>query len=119
MAIINCPGCGRRISDKSTFCAHCELPLGEMSREDVSRLKRRRWRRRVWQAKNVTYAAMTALVGGMLWWFLVEPQGWILPPPVVPIVLIFLGAAAYVAGRVWLFWLRMKRNRPDTSPGGH
>ncbi|WP_376691878.1 hypothetical protein [Wenzhouxiangella sp. EGI_FJ10409] len=113
MALINCPGCGRRISDKSVFCAHCELPLGEMSNEDVSRLKRRRWRRHVWQAKNITYVAMTALVGGMLWWFLVEPQGWVLPPPILPIGLIILGAVGYLVGRVRLFWLQLKRNRPQ------
>jgi len=113
MALINCPGCGRRISDKSTFCAHCELPLGEMSSADLDRLKLRRWRRRVWQAKNVTYGAMTALVLGAIWWFLVEPQGWELPPPAVAVVLVVLGALSYLAGRVWLFWLQLKRNRPD------
>ncbi|NBD96232.1 MAG: hypothetical protein GVY11_07150 [Gammaproteobacteria bacterium] len=112
MAIINCPGCGQRVSDKSTFCAHCELPLGEMSHEDIVRVEHRRWRRRVWQAKNITYAAMTALVIGALWWFLVEPQGWTMPPPWAAAGLIVLGAVAYLAGRVRLFWLQMKRNRP-------
>lgn len=113
MAIINCPGCGRRISDKSTFCAHCELPLDEMSQEDVNRLKLRRWRRRVFQAKNATYLAMTALVVGALWWWLAEPQGWEMPPPVVAIVLAALGAVGYVGARGWLFWLKLRRNRPD------
>jgi hypothetical protein len=112
MAIINCPNCSKRISDKSTFCAHCELPLGEMSEEDLHRLELRRWRRRVWHAKNVTYLAMTALVVGAIWWWLAEPEGWVLPPPVLPISLIALGGVAYLAGRVWLLWLRMKSNRP-------
>jgi len=113
MAIINCPGCGRRISDKSKFCTHCELPLGEMSQKDVDQLKRRNWRRRVWRAKNVTYAAMTALVVGLIWWYVQEPVGWLLPPPVVPTLLIFLGTLAYAIARIRLFWLRLKRNRPD------
>lgn len=110
---MNCPGCGRRISDKSTICAHCELPLGEVSEEDIARMRLRRWRKQVWQSKNVTYLAMTALVVGAIWWWLVEPQGWTLPPPVLPIGLIGLGGVAYVAGRGWLLWLQMKRNRPD------
>ncbi len=110
---MNCPGCGRRISDKSTFCAHCELPLGEMTKEDVDRLKRRRWRRRVWQSKNATYLAMTALVVGAIWWWLAEPEGWTLPPPYLPIGLIVLGGLGYLGGRAWLFWLRLKRNRPE------
>lgn len=112
MAIINCPGCGRRISDKSTFCAHCELPLQEMSEEDIARLEARRWRKRVWQSKNVTYLSMTSLVVGAIWWWLAEPEGWTMPPPILPISLIVLGGVAYVAGRAWLFWLRMKKNRP-------
>jgi hypothetical protein len=117
MALINCPNCGKRISDQSTFCAHCELPLGEMSEADVARLEVRRWRRLVWQSKNVTYAAMTALVVGAIWWWLAEPQGWTLPPPVLPIGLIVLGGVAYLAGRVWLFWLKMERNRPRRPRG--
>lgn len=117
MALINCPNCGKRISDQSTFCAHCELPLGELSEADVTRLEARRWRRRVWQSKNVTYAAMTALVIGAIWWWLAEPQGWTLPPPVLPIGLIVLGGVAYLAGRVWLFWLKMERNRPRRPRG--
>lgn len=113
MAIINCPNCSKKISDKSSFCTHCELPLGEMSEEDVGRMQRRRWRKRVWQSKNLTYAAMTALVVGAIWWWFTEPQGWALPLPVLPTGLIILGGVAYVSGRGWLFWLRLKRNRPD------
>ena len=113
MAIINCPNCSKRISDKSSFCEHCDMPLRELSEEDLARMQRRRWRKRVWQSKNVTYAAMTLLVVGALWWYLTEPLGWTVPAPLLPVGLIGLGAAAYLAGRVWLFWLRMKKNRPD------
>lgn len=113
MAIINCPGCSRRISSKTSFCPHCELALGEMSEADAARLKYRRWRRRIFQARNITYAAMTALVIGALWWWLAEPQGFSMPPPAVAVVLVVVGAAGYVAARGWLFWLKMKRNRPE------
>lgn len=67
----------------------------------------------MWQSKNITYLAMTALVVGTMWWWLVEPQGWILPPPILPIGLIVVGGLAYLTGRARLFWLRLKRNRPD------
>jgi len=113
MAIINCPGCGRRISDQRTVCTHCELPLGEVTEEDLSRIRRRRWRYRVWQAKNLTYLGMAALVAGVIWWWVSGPEGWTLPLPMLPIVLIGLGLLTYLGGRAWLFWLRMRRNRPD------
>lgn len=113
MAIINCPGCSRRISDKVTVCPHCDLALGEMSEQDVQRAAQRRWRQRVYIAKNVTYIAMTLLIIGAVWWWLVEPEGWVLPPPIGGISLVIIGIAAYLVGRVWLFWLKMRRNRPS------
>lgn len=29
MALINCPECGKEISDKSEMCIHCGYPLAE------------------------------------------------------------------------------------------
>jgi hypothetical protein len=113
MAIINCPGCGRRISDQRTICTHCELPLGEVSDEDLRRIQHKRWRKRTWQAKNVTYIGMAVLMAGIFGWWLIEPTGWSLPLPPVPIVLLALGVLIYLCGRGWLFWLRMRRNRPQ------
>lgn len=31
MALINCPECGKKISDKSTHCIHCGLPMEEIN----------------------------------------------------------------------------------------
>jgi hypothetical protein len=42
------------------LCPHCALPLSEMSDEDVQRMEVRNWRKRVYQASNLTYLAMTA-----------------------------------------------------------
>lgn len=114
MAIIHCPGCSRRISNKFNVCPHCELPLGEMTAEELDRVAHRRWRKRLYQAANLTYVAMTLLIVGAVWWWLAAPEGWVLPPPVGAIALVMIGVAAYLAGRVWLFWLRMRRNRPGS-----
>lgn len=112
MAIINCPRCGKRISDLSKVCAHCSLPLGEMSEHDIEQLERQRWRKRIYIARNVTYLGMTALVVGAIWWFMVGTGGLVLPPPPLSVVLLALGVVVYLGGRGWLLWLRMKRNRP-------
>ncbi|QOC22414.1 hypothetical protein IC757_15605 [Wenzhouxiangella sp. AB-CW3] len=112
MAIIHCPGCNQRISSVAKACPHCDLPLGEMSDEDVRKLELRRWRKRVHRASNLTYMAMAAIIIGILWWWMSSPVAWQLPPPVVTIILVIFGGAGYVGGRVWLFWLRMRRNRP-------
>ncbi len=112
MAIIHCPGCSRRISNQVNICPHCELPLAELSDADAQRMEMRRWRKRIYQAANLTYLAMTALIAGAVWWWLVEPSGWVLPPPIPAIGLVLVGVITYVIGRGWLLWLRLPRNRP-------
>lgn len=112
MAIIHCPGCNRRISNMVRICPHCELPLGELTEQEIHKLEMRRWRKRVYQATNVTYLAMAAIIIGVLWWWMTSPTAWQLPPPAMAVVLIVFGLVAYVVGRSWLFWLRMGKNRP-------
>lgn len=112
MAITQCPGCKRRISDQMKVCPHCDLQLGELSDEDVKQLERRRWRKRLYQAANVTYVAMSLLIIGAIWWWLSGEGGWDFPPPAGAVLLVALGVLGYFLGRGWLFWLRMPRNRP-------
>jgi hypothetical protein len=94
-------------------CPHCELPLGEMTEDDVRQLEIRRWRKNVYRATNVTYMAMAAMIVGILWWWMTSPTAWQLPPPAAAVVLIVFGLVGYAGGRSWLFWLRMRRNRPE------
>jgi len=110
MAIINCPGCGQRVSDKAKACPHCQLPPGEASEQDLQRLVLRRWRKRMYRAQNIAYLGMAALIGGGVWWWLGASPGGIAPMPAV--ALIAVGVLAYAGGRGWLFWLKMKSNRP-------
>jgi hypothetical protein len=39
MALVDCPSCGKKISDKSKTCQHCEFALGQASTEDINRKK--------------------------------------------------------------------------------
>ena len=94
-------------------CPHCELPLGEMTDEDVRKLEIQRWRKRVYRTTNITYMAMAAIIIGVLWWWMSSSAAWQLPPPAVTIVLVIFGGVGYVVGRGYLFWLRMRRNRPE------
>ncbi|MFQ3234537.1 MAG: hypothetical protein ACI9C4_000088 [Paraglaciecola sp.] len=37
MALVDCPSCNKKISDKSPLCSHCGLSVGEPTSEDLSR----------------------------------------------------------------------------------
>ncbi len=112
MAIIRCPECNERISSLAPTCPHCEAPQGERTDEDRLRIRQRHWRKLIYRATNVVYAAMTMLVVGAIWWWMIEPQGWALPPPASALGLVVFGAAVYLVGRAWLLWLKLPRNRP-------
>ncbi|MGS2722053.1 hypothetical protein [Paraglaciecola aestuariivivens] len=37
MALIDCPSCNKKISDKAQSCQHCDFTLGNASSEDIAR----------------------------------------------------------------------------------
>lgn len=115
MAIINCPNCGKRVSDQAQACSHCDLPLGELSEHDLQRLEHRNWRKRMYRAQNISYLGMAALVAGGIWWWAAAGARGMVPLPAA--VLIAAGVITYAGGRGWLFWLKMKRNRPGAGRG--
>jgi hypothetical protein len=39
MALVDCPSCNKKISDKANSCQHCGLALGNASGEDIMRKK--------------------------------------------------------------------------------
>lgn len=113
MAIIRCPGCGRRVSSLARHCSHCDTPFSRLSREERDRLVIRRWKDQVYRARIVTYTAMGLVIAGALWWWFEAPRGLFPPPPETATVLIAVGVTLYLAGWAWIFWLRITRKRPS------
>jgi hypothetical protein len=37
MALVDCPSCSKKISDKAQSCQHCDFTLGNASVEDIAR----------------------------------------------------------------------------------
>ena len=64
MALIDCPACSKKISDKSKSCPHCEFAIGQASAEDIARknsLKKYLKRQGI---QNQSMFAMLLFVGG-------------------------------------------------------
>lgn len=108
MAIVRCPSCERRISSLAKSCPHCDEVLGTLTDEQRNRIAMRRWRARIYRARNATYLGMSLVVAGTIAWWLGEPQGLVLPVPAPAGWLLGLGVVAYLASWSALLWLRWR-----------
>ncbi|MEN1726897.1 MAG: zinc ribbon domain-containing protein [Pseudomonadota bacterium] len=111
MALIRCPNCQARISNKVTVCPHCEYVLGTDLFMESEKMATRRYKRQRYHALNWSYVGLTLLVFGAIWWWLVEPQGWVMPPPLTAVTMVIIGAILYTLARGWMLWLKMQRSR--------
>lgn len=107
--IIECPGCGKRISDKYHSCPHCGVDIrgsGEgISQEAVAR---RRAIQRNYRIQAQMYIAILLTVAGCLWvWH--ASDGLNQYPGPVPIAALVTGAAWYIGVRLYTIFARWRR----------
>ncbi len=69
MAIIDCPSCQKKISDKATSCQHCELDLTDLDKDKVIQLRKANKLKKSQQLMNHSFLAMLLFCGGILWLF--------------------------------------------------
>ncbi|TQV75459.1 hypothetical protein FLL45_11095 [Aliikangiella marina] len=76
MAIINCPSCDARISDKSKVCSHCQFNLvsgkdteGLTEEQIASKAKLARMKKRYSLQMQAMSGIIVFLLGIMLWYF--------------------------------------------------
>ncbi|MFU8877083.1 MAG: hypothetical protein ACNA7E_03000 [Wenzhouxiangellaceae bacterium] len=110
MAIIHCPACNQRMSSVAKACPACHEPVGELSEEQRQTLLMRRWRDRIYRARNFTYLAMALVVFGLLGWWMSEPQGLAMPVGTIPAILLSVGVVGYLLGWGWLLWVRLRED---------
>lgn len=110
MAIIHCPSCDRRMSSLARICPHCHEPVGALSESERETLAVRRWRDRIYRARNLTYVAMALVLAGLITWFAEAPRGLALPIGTVPGLLLGTGMLGYVASWGWLVWIKLRED---------
>lgn len=64
MALIDCPGCGKKISDKASTCQHCNFAVGQASPEDIARKNSLKKYLKRQSIQNQSMLAMLLFVGG-------------------------------------------------------
>jgi hypothetical protein len=69
MAIIDCPSCQKKISDKASSCQHCDLELNSLDNEKIIALKKANKLKKSQRLMNYSFMAMLLFCGGILWLF--------------------------------------------------
>ncbi len=110
MAIINCPGCGKKITEISPKCPHCGFMRGQEEDDRQKELSRRRLRDHVYHLKMTSYAVITLFLAafGWYWW---ETAGFVEQSPMGPVLLLAFVSVAYLAVRILLFRARKKQKQ--------
>jgi len=78
MAVIKCPGCSKKISDKAKTCNHCNLNLTELDADKLANLNRVNLINKTQRLMNYSFIAMLLFCGGFLFmfWENVEQGSW-------------------------------------------
>jgi hypothetical protein len=105
MALIDCPSCSKKISDKAQSCQHCDFMLGTADAEDLERKKNLN---KYLKSQNVQMQSMFAMLlfvagFGFMYW------GGAVPGELqhnIAIGLTLVGFIWYIVNRVRLVFLK-------------
>lgn len=78
MAVINCPSCKRKTSDKAIECSHCGLSLQEIDSDKIANLHKVDRINQAQRLMTYSFIAMLLFCGGFLFmfWDNVEQGTW-------------------------------------------
>jgi hypothetical protein len=74
MAVINCPNCKKKISDKAKSCSHCQVDLVNIDIEKIASLKKINKINTSQSLMNHSFFAMLLFCGGFLFLFWQDAQ---------------------------------------------
>jgi len=109
MAVINCPNCKKKISDKVKLCEHCKIDLTGLDADKIASVKRVSAVEKSQQLMNHSFIAMLLFCGGFLFLYSqdAQPGTW---QYVVAITSAVLGFILYIITRVRLVLTKHKRS---------
>jgi len=105
MAVIDCPNCRKKISDKAKVCSHCQIDLANLDEEKLANMKQINKINKSQQIMTVSFVAMLLFCGGFLfyYWKNVQPGTW---QYYVSVGSTLLGFCIYIITRVQLILLK-------------
>ena len=64
MALVDCPSCNKKTSDKAKTCPHCDFKIGDATSEDIERKKKLQRFTKLQSIQNQSLLAMLIFVAG-------------------------------------------------------
>ena len=108
MAVINCPSCKKKISDKAKTCSHCDLPLQELDGDKMANLNQVNRIKQAQRLMNYSFIAMLLFCGGFLYmfWDNVEKGTW---QHALAMTTTVIGFIMYIVIRIKLLFFKRKK----------
>ncbi len=108
MAVINCPACNKKISDKAKNCNHCNIGIGTLDQDQMLAVKIEQRIRKKQTLMNHSFFAMLMFCGGFLFlfWQNAQPGTW---QYITSTACAVLGFILYLVTRVRLIILKRKK----------
>ncbi len=108
MAVISCPGCKKKISDKAKECSHCGLSLQALDSDKIANLNKVDRIHQAQKLMNYSFVAMLLFCGGFLFmfWDNVEQGTW---QHTTAMISSIIGFILYIIIRIKLLFF--KRNK--------
>lgn len=108
MAVINCPSCKKKISDKAKTCSHCNVDIAGIDQSKLALIKQTNAIKQQQSLMNHSFIAMLLFCGGFLFFYLKDAQPGT-TEYIASITSSVLGFILYIITRVRL--LLLKRNK--------
>lgn len=107
MAVINCPNCKKKISDKAKSCSHCAIDLTQVDAEQIASIKKISKINKSQALMNHSFIAMLLFCGGFLflYWQDAQQGTW---QYIASITSAVIGFIWYIATRVRLLMLKYR-----------
>jgi len=109
MAVITCPSCKKKISDKAKACNYCDLSLGDIDADKISSLNRIERINHAQRLMTFSFIAMLLFCGGFLFMFWGNVEEGSLQYTIAMSSAV-IGFLLYIIIRVMLLFAKQKMN---------
>lgn len=105
MAVINCPNCKKKISDKAKSCSHCNIELHNLDEDKMNNIRQVNMIKQSQTIMTHSFIAMLLFCGGFLlmYWQDLQPGTW---QYLSAITCTVIGFILYIVTRVRLILLK-------------